>query len=396
MRGTVGALLASVFVLGTLVYAAGLEARDPDVYYRALQEDGTLEWATFWAFLLAAVANLRAARAFRREGGPWPWFGVGLALFCFLVAMEEISWGQRVLGFRAPQYFLENNYQQELNFHNVVDTGLRKLLFQAILLGYGVALPLLGAIPPLGRRLRAIGVVWPSALLIPAFAISWATYALYPWPFTGEVVELMMGFGFLMEALLRGPATGVAPWLRVAVAGAAALGLGFVSDLASRERTSADPSALEAARVELEALRRDLHTQDRVRARGGRARPSVRCGLHKRLYTFVVEKDGHFFRTGEFVDLVEQGLPEVRADYLIDPWGSAYWIRFECSEDGRRRSLFLYSFGPNRNRDSSEWELLGDDVGVYVHRAGGPEEEERLRQRVGPGAMSKEDPAELP
>ena len=52
---------------------------------------------------------------------------------------------------------------------------------------------------------------------------------------------------------------------------------------------------------------------------------------------------------------------EVRAEFLIDPRSTACWVRFECS--GSERSLFVYSFGPNRLRDSGAWELRGDDVG---------------------------------
>lgn len=33
---------------------------------------------------------------------------------------EEISWGQRIIGFESPEYFRENNDQQEFTFHNLV------------------------------------------------------------------------------------------------------------------------------------------------------------------------------------------------------------------------------------------------------------------------------------
>ena len=31
---------------------------------------------------------------------------------------------------------------------------------------------------------------------------------------------------------------------------------------------------------------------------------------------------------------------------------------------------FVYSFGPNRRRDWSRWEILGDDVGAVVYQVG--------------------------
>jgi hypothetical protein len=33
--------------------------------------------------------------------------------------MEELSWGQRIIGFASPEYFRARNSQSELNFHNL-------------------------------------------------------------------------------------------------------------------------------------------------------------------------------------------------------------------------------------------------------------------------------------
>jgi hypothetical protein len=347
-------------VLAVLAFAAWLESRDPTAYYLTLQEDGSVEWISFWAFLLAALAN---AAAIRRAGEGASWFHAALALFCFFVAMEEISWGQRVLGFRPPTYFLEHNFQQEANIHNVVDTGLRKLALSAVIAGYGLVLPALAALAPSARWLRRLGVAAPPAALAPAFAATLVTYLAYPWDFTGEIVELMLGGGLLAGAVLGAPRAGgrARPVTAVAVWSLLALALGLGSAELSRGRTSADPAALEAARVELDALGADLdaHAEDRS------VRRRVHCGVHKRLYSLVSE-GGDFVRDGAFAGLVERGLPEARATFLIDPWSTAYWIRFSCEDDEGWRSLFLYSFGPNRLRDSDDWEIRGDDVGVYL------------------------------
>ena len=53
-------LLANILVLGTIAYAFALDTRNPDFYYFSIQEDEYLEWSSFWAFLLAAVAYGRA------------------------------------------------------------------------------------------------------------------------------------------------------------------------------------------------------------------------------------------------------------------------------------------------------------------------------------------------
>lgn len=368
-------LLANAFVLGVLALAAALESRDPAFHYRSLQEDGAVEWLSFWAFLLGSALNLLAAARQRRSTGKLPWFLAGLALFCFVVAMEEISWGQRVLGFQPPTYFLEHNFQQEANLHNVVETGLRKLALTAVIAGYGILLPLLALFPPLGRWLRRLAVVGPPAALVPAFAAALITYRIYPWKFTGEIVEAMLGLGFLFAGAIRASEfreratlnTGRNAVGAVALSFVLVIALGLAGDAVSRNRQSADPGAIDAARLELEALKQDLDAHGRNRS----ARRAVRCGLSKRLYELVQNRGADFLLSGEFAGLVAQGLPEQRASFLIDPWSTAYWIRFEC--EGKRRSLFLYSFGPNRLRDSSEWEILGDDVGVYL--VGPPEPE---------------------
>ena len=74
---------------------------------------------------------------------------------------------------------------------------------------------------------------------------------------------------------------------------------------------------------------------------------------------------------GNFAALVDQGLPPERAGFFIDPWNSPFWIRHECSRGSRRQVSFVYSFGPNRRRESSDWELRGDDVGLVIHSTGG-------------------------
>jgi hypothetical protein len=50
-----------------------------------------------------------------------------VAFFCFVVAGKEASWGQRLMGYQPSEYFLANNFQQELNVHNVIETSTRKL-----------------------------------------------------------------------------------------------------------------------------------------------------------------------------------------------------------------------------------------------------------------------------
>jgi hypothetical protein len=47
-----------------------------------------------------------------------------------------------------------------------------------------------------------------------------------------------------------------------------------------------------------------------------------------------------------------------RRRYIVDPWGTAYWIEVTRDEEGETRQVLVYSFGPNRRRDGP----AGDDV----------------------------------
>ena len=54
-----------------------------------MQEDGPLEWATVIAFLAATgLAGFLAWKQWR-QGARLPWYLVGVAFFCFVVAGEE-------------------------------------------------------------------------------------------------------------------------------------------------------------------------------------------------------------------------------------------------------------------------------------------------------------------
>ena len=249
-------VIANVLVLAVLGYAWFLEARLPDFYYMSVQEDEYIEWASFWAFLLAAVAAVVKSRG----TAGFPWFLYGLALFCFVVAMEEISWGQRLLGYRPPVYFLEHNFQQEFNFHNVIDTDYRKLALSATIAGYGVLLPLLALVAPLRRLLERIGVVVPPLGLLPLFAATFLMYIVYPFSHSGEWVELMLGLGMLF-AVLPTAAADSAP--------TAVAGLGRRDGARHRQRRGDAPAARRSPGNAGSGTDRDRGDQAGFRERAG-------------------------------------------------------------------------------------------------------------------------------
>ena len=355
-------------LLNGLLIAIGLIALwlwnvDQDLYYLFVQEDQLLEWSSFWGFMLAGGLY---GLATVRSGPGWVmrWFPAGLSLFCLFVAMEEISWGQRVFGYRPPDYFLEFNYQQEFNLHNVVDTAWRKIGFFIIVIGYGVVLPLLGRIKPFSTVLTRLGIRAPALSSVPAFALIGLLQQLYPLRFSGEWVELMLAFGFVFTARHYVDTANASPPFSPRLATQILFGaiwlpvlLGALSAAATSYQRQANPANEQAARAELTALAADLN-----RSRLSR----IGCGVHRRVFTLATRNRVDDLFDGEFTALMQQGLPEARAEFFLDPWNTAYWLRFSCADDGRNATAYLYSFGPNRRRDSTRYEIGGDDLAVVI------------------------------
>ncbi len=365
-------VIANAAIFAMLMYMAVLDKYYPELYYLNVQEDEFLEWATFWAFALAAGAWIWAAVRQRLKTGAVPWFFTCLALFCLVVAMEEISWAQRIFSYRPPAYFLAENFQQELNFHNFASKDSRKILLYIILSGYGILLPILARIPVTRRLLDVVGVVAPPLGLLPAFTAALILTFYYPWEFTNETVELMMAAGFLFAAVasvvhfsghererqVRNRSLGNVTGVVLVVV----LGLSTVA--MARYGRAHDPHTLEMANMEIEALRRDFLEMTK---QDDETFPNRR-NIHKRIYAYENKYGEGYLYAGEFTRLVARGLPQERADFFLDPWNDPYWIKIRWNTQRTRLNAFVYSFGPNRRRDSNRTELLGDDIGAYIFR----------------------------
>lgn len=281
--------------------------------------------------------------------------------------MEEISWGQRVFGHRPPDYFLAANYQQELNFHNFASTKLRMFTFRGIILGYGVLLPMIGLLPWARRLFDRLAIVPPPVALAPSMLAMFSVHYAYPWKFTGEVIECGLGFGFLFAAIANvgrfSKEQAPSALVRAGTLLALVVLLAFSAAWWSQNRQSDDPANLDLVKAEIEALSSDLTAL--AKASG---KPTItKCGLHKRLYTVAqTNKYARLLLKGSFAGLVDRGMPEPRAEFLLDPWNSPYWIRDRCEKGTGRRVVFVYSLGPNRSRDSDRWHIRGDDIGEYL------------------------------
>lgn len=103
----------------------------------------TLQFLVAAAGFFIAIATLMQINR-RNEPLMTGWLALA-ALGCFYVAGEEISWGQHLLDWTTPDFWLDVNDQQETNLHNTsswLDQKPRLLLEIGVLTG-GLLIPLL-------------------------------------------------------------------------------------------------------------------------------------------------------------------------------------------------------------------------------------------------------------
>ena len=334
--------------------------RAPVRYESMLEEDRFAEWLTATIFLAAGVTGLVRAMRARRM------FDVLVALFCIVAAGEEISWGQRLMGYTPPALFLEHNRQQELTLHNLpVLVERPKWALMAVLAAYGLMLPLATRLtrtrPRLERLRDRLGITSPPAALAPWFAAAILLLVWYPAQFTGEWVELLSAWLFL--GALAVPLQSLGAHVLVAAGAAAAL------TLLSGAR-SAKPALTACVQAETSALARWTAARELESGELSRTRT-----VHKRVWSAV--QDGYV--DGAPIDAFSAlepcageslGSARDRRRFAVDPWGTAYWIRGGRQQDGR---VVIYSFGANRRRDHAEGANAGGDDVVTVTRTVRPE-----------------------
>ena len=336
-RNASRALLAALVAVEVIAAAmCVLAVTSERTWSMVAQEDGPIEWATFVAFVMAAGWLAIVVRKIR----PSWWFQGAcflLAAFCLVVAGEEISWGQRVLGFKPPDVFLERNFQQELNLHNVLmhERGLgfeleSKHLVMAIVLGFCIAWPLLVR----HRRFEVFAPLAPPFALAPLGVGVFAAELTYKVELTGEGAELIAGLIFLASAIVavRPRPRTVVLWLAVPlVAGV------LISSVMTRIMFGSDEAGTRAAAAELALLQQDIAAAatDKLRDKN----------VHKRAFTST--RDGYLRLDALTAFLEGNHGRKDRRGYFLDPWNNPYWLHY----NKKTRSGALYSFGPNRRRD---------------------------------------------
>lgn len=170
--GVVALLVAPLMIVAAGVVAALVA---PTEFFELTLEDRLVEWSQFVALVVAMVAGALLTVRLRASGHRALLLLAATAtVTVFIVAGEEISWGQRILGIDTPDALEAINAQGETNLHNIASVEMLVRYGQIMIASLGAAVPIIvlglrRSVPPLDR------------LLIPPIALSlwFAPLAIY-------------------------------------------------------------------------------------------------------------------------------------------------------------------------------------------------------------------------
>jgi hypothetical protein len=225
LRRLVVFTVLAVLVVGAFSVWAAV---DKDALQVACYEDYPVEYLTALFFLLSSggfVVFAVRSRFLRERGSAWVYaFPIAWALLMLFFAGEEISWGQRILGFETPEWVAEDNLQDEFNLHNygpldVIGGGKYRYLSIMMLLT-GLLIPLFARTKPGAKLVRFFAYpVCPLAYW--AFFVGAYVFGKLWDPAlendAAEVREFVMSIGMLLFGLhaARRPEDMYPPWPRL-------------------------------------------------------------------------------------------------------------------------------------------------------------------------------------
>ncbi|MGZ8509761.1 MAG: hypothetical protein ACXWWA_05265 [Chitinophagaceae bacterium] len=199
----------AILAVAIIVLAAGfiLFYADKLLFDQYVQEDGIAEWLTVAGLLSGSIACFsRFKKLFFKRSRLFLLVTFCLGLFLFFSSGEEISWGQRILGIKSPEYFEKNNAQQETNLHNLVVSGVKinKLVFSLMLvIGLGMYLVFAPVLYHKNKAIKKIinasGVPVPRLYQSISFLLLFLLSSLIP---DGKKAELLECSGALLFFLI--------------------------------------------------------------------------------------------------------------------------------------------------------------------------------------------------
>ena len=110
----------TVLAIGIMAVSGYAHLANQDLLGYLVLEDGVFENLT--AVLLLLGGGFVFYRFFKNKKGKgiwWKLFQVVFGLILWFGFAQEISWGQRIIGFDTPEFFQKHNKQYEVGIHNL-------------------------------------------------------------------------------------------------------------------------------------------------------------------------------------------------------------------------------------------------------------------------------------
>lgn len=184
----VGLLIISIFFLLLFIF-------DAPTFSQQSLEDNPLEWASaLFSFASAIIFATAFIKSFHSLAIPKliKLSMLVLAIGFFCVAMEEVSWFQRVLDIETPKAF-EGNLQHEMNLHNFKTNLFENLYYFGAFL-FLVALPFMQSMLPQLTNNRFFNIFIAS----PFISIIGATICAYNFDMWNIMFTQIAFFGSLL------------------------------------------------------------------------------------------------------------------------------------------------------------------------------------------------------
>lgn len=159
--------LAGILVLYWLAYIVA-----PGLHRDYVQgEDRLVEWLTFMFFLMSSVVTFYMIK-YRNGTSRDLVYLIVMGSFLLVCAGEEISWGQRILGFETPLPISEINDQKEFNLHNISFEHIHAYGVMSWFISlYGIILPLF-LFKKAARPDSPLKMYLSPLVLVPCYALS--------------------------------------------------------------------------------------------------------------------------------------------------------------------------------------------------------------------------------
>lgn len=204
-----GETLNLLYTLGALILAAlllFLFIFETSFFNAISMEDSPIEWGSFSLLFVSSIITAISFFKIRNNAIITKATKLSitlLSLLFFLIAMEEVSWFQRLLEIETPQLF-DRNGQNELNLHNFATNYTENLYYFGAFL-FLVVLPFIRLLFPYVSKNNYLRILIPRPFIVVIGSIACA-YNFDMWniiftqiAFFGSVVILILFVAFSID-----------------------------------------------------------------------------------------------------------------------------------------------------------------------------------------------------